>query len=165
MQNAGKRHKAEEIVAKLRQIEVLDEDRVALTWKEYRKYGLTKIMNLKPDEFICSFLLHTLPDGFHRIRRFMAKGHRAAKLTLCRKFLDERTASNDGEPSPVDSGALTWAFCERSIRVKCAPISSRVKMCLTLETNRGSSCSKSGYLEAAKAQFITSHRQGRRRPP
>ena len=69
-------------------------------------------MTLKPDEFIRRFLLHTLPDGFHRIRHFgfMANGHRAAKLALCRKLLDrEPTAPNDGEPSPVDSDALTWA--------------------------------------------------------
>ena len=90
----------------------LDEDHVAFTWKDYRQNGATKIMTLKPDEFIRRFLLHTLPDGFHRIRHFgfMANGHRAAKLALCRKLLDrEPTAPNDGEPSPVDSDALTWA--------------------------------------------------------
>lgn len=51
-------------------------------------------MKLKPDEFIRRFLLHTLPDGFHRIRHFgfMANGHRAAKLALCRQLFDrERT--------------------------------------------------------------------------
>ena len=90
----------------------LDEDHVAFTWKDYRQNGATKIMKLKPDEFIRRFLLHTLPDGFHRIRHFgfMANGHRAAKLALCSKLLDrERTAPNDGEPSPVDTDALTWA--------------------------------------------------------
>ena len=69
------------------------------------------LSKLKPDEFIRRFLLHTLPDGFHRIRHFgfMANGHRAAKLALCRKLLNrERTAPNDGKPSPVDSDALGW---------------------------------------------------------
>jgi hypothetical protein len=86
----------------------LDEN---LTWKDYRQNGETKIMKLKPDEFIRRFLLHTLPDGFHRIRHFgfMANGHSAAKLALCGKLLDrERTTPNDGGPSPVDSDALTW---------------------------------------------------------
>lgn len=46
----------------------LDEDHVPFTWKDYRQNGATKIMRLKPDEFIRRFLLHTLPDGFHRIR-------------------------------------------------------------------------------------------------
>ena len=67
----------------------LDDDHVAFTWKDYRQNGATKIMKLKPDEFIRRFLLHTLPDGFHRIRHFgfMANGHRAAKLALCRSLL------------------------------------------------------------------------------
>src|SRR5713101_9574277 len=58
------------------------------------------------------FLIHTLPDGFHRIRHFgfMANRHRPAKLALCRSVLDhEQTAPNNGEPSPVDSEAQTWA--------------------------------------------------------
>ncbi|MET4121110.1 hypothetical protein ABIB85_007596 [Bradyrhizobium sp. JR1.5] len=68
-------------------------------------------MKLKADEFIRRFLLHTLPEGFHRIRHFgfMANSHRAAKLALCRKLLDrERTAPNDAEPSPAESDALMW---------------------------------------------------------
>jgi len=46
-------------------------------------------MKLAPDEFIRRFLLHALPDGFHRIRHFgfMANGCRAAKLALCRSAL------------------------------------------------------------------------------
>jgi hypothetical protein len=90
----------------------LDDDQVAFSWKDYRQNSATKIMKLKPDEFIRRFLLYTLPDGFHRIRHFgfMANGHRAAKLALCRELLSrERTAPNDGEPSPVDSDALTSA--------------------------------------------------------
>jgi hypothetical protein len=47
-------------------------------------------MTLDADELIRRFLLHTLPDGFHRIRHygFLANGHRAAKLVHCRKLLD-----------------------------------------------------------------------------
>jgi len=69
-------------------------------------------MKLKPGEFIRRFLLHTLPDGFHRIRHFgfMANRHRAAKRALCRSILDpERTAPNIAEPSPVDSAPHTWS--------------------------------------------------------
>lgn len=63
----------------------LDDDHVAFSWKDYRQDGATKILKLKPDEFIRRFLLDTLPDGFHRIRHFgfMADRHRAAKLALC----------------------------------------------------------------------------------
>ena len=47
-------------------------------------------MTLAADEFIRRFLLHTVPDGFHRIRHvgFLANGHRMAKLALCRALLD-----------------------------------------------------------------------------
>ena len=46
-------------------------------------------MTLDAHEFIRRFLLHTLPDGFHRIRHygFLANGHRAARLDLCRRLL------------------------------------------------------------------------------
>jgi Putative transposase len=84
----------------------LDDDQVAFSWKDYRQNSATKIMKLKPDEFIRRFLLHTLPDGFHRIRHFgfMANRHRAAKLALCRALLDhERKAPNNAEPSPLYS--------------------------------------------------------------
>jgi len=62
---------------------------VAFRWKDYRHHGRSKVMTLTADEFIRRFLLHTLPDGFHRIRHygFLANGHRAAKLALCRSLL------------------------------------------------------------------------------
>ncbi len=54
---------------------------VAFRWKDYRHHGKTKLMTLAADEFIWRFLLHTLPDGFHRIRHygFLANRQRAAK--------------------------------------------------------------------------------------
>jgi Putative transposase/Transposase zinc-binding domain len=63
--------------------------RVSFRWKDYRHHGKAKVMTLDADEFIRRFLLHSLPDGFHRIRHygFLANGHRAGKLALCRKLL------------------------------------------------------------------------------
>jgi Putative transposase len=82
-----------------------DQDHVAFTWKDYRQNGATKLMRLAPHEFIRRFLLHTLPDGFHRIRHigFLANRHRAMKLALCRALLDT------AEPSAavcIESGSL-----------------------------------------------------------
>ncbi len=67
----------------------MDGDRVAFRWKDYRHGGRAKVMTLEAHEFIRRFLLHTLPDGFHRIRHygFLANGHRAATLDLCRRLL------------------------------------------------------------------------------
>src|SRR3954469_3277277 len=54
--------------------------------------GAVKVMRLAPDEFIRRFLLHTLPDGFHRIRYFgfLANRRRAANLALCRRALAQQ---------------------------------------------------------------------------
>jgi hypothetical protein len=67
----------------------MEDDGVAFRWKDYRHGGRTKVMTLDAHEFIRRFLLHTLPDGFHRIRHygFLANGHRANRLDLCRRLL------------------------------------------------------------------------------
>jgi hypothetical protein len=77
-------------------IQACDDDHVAFAWKDYRDGGAVKTMCLKPDEFIRRFLLHALPDGFHRIRHFgfLANGHRTQKLALCRSLL-----TDEGEPT------------------------------------------------------------------
>jgi hypothetical protein len=43
------------------------------------------------------FLLHVLPNGFHRIRHYglLANGHRADKLVLCRSLLAAASAAED----------------------------------------------------------------------
>jgi hypothetical protein len=85
---------------------------VAFRWKDYRHLGKSKIMTLSADEFIRRFLLHALPDGFHRIRHygFLANGHRATKLVLCRKLLDVPSL---GPAAEIDAAVLppTIARC------------------------------------------------------
>src|SRR5450759_141742 len=81
---------------------------VAFRWKDYRQGGITKVMKLKACEFIRRFLLHALPDSFHRIRHFgfMANGHRAAKFALCRSLLadhGEQPAPKNVEPASSNS--------------------------------------------------------------
>jgi hypothetical protein len=64
----------------------------------YRDSGGTrKVTTLKTGEFIRRFLLHVLPDGFHRIRNYglLANGHRAEKLALCRKLLEVPSTPTD----------------------------------------------------------------------
>jgi hypothetical protein len=75
----------------------LTDTAVAFRWKDYRHHGNAKLMTLAANEFIRRFLLHTLPDGFHRIRHygFLANSHRASKLALCHRLLDALIA----EPS------------------------------------------------------------------
>jgi hypothetical protein len=46
-------------------------------------------MTLAADEFIRRFLIHVLPDGFHRIRYFgfLCNRQRQSKLARCRELL------------------------------------------------------------------------------
>jgi hypothetical protein len=67
----------------------LADGRVSFLWKDYRHHDKRKVMTLDADEFIRRFLLHVLPDGFHRIRHYgyLANGGRVAKLAYCRRLL------------------------------------------------------------------------------
>jgi hypothetical protein len=69
-----------------------DGGRVSFRWKYYRASGRTKpkVMRLPAGEFMRRFLLHVLPDGFHRVRHsgLFANGHRAAMLARCRELLE-----------------------------------------------------------------------------
>jgi hypothetical protein len=67
----------------------IEDGHVSFRWRDYRQDATNKIMTLTAEEFIRRFLLHTLPDCFQRIRHygFLANGHRANKLALCRRLL------------------------------------------------------------------------------
>ena len=94
-------------------IQDCDDDHVAFAWKDYRDGGAVKTMCLKPDEFIRRFLLHALPDGFHRIRHFgfLANGHRTQKLALCRSLL-----TDGGEPTTRGKIRIANIRAERNRR-------------------------------------------------
>jgi hypothetical protein len=68
-----------------------DADTVAFHWKDYRiKSGdRQKVMRLATPEFIRRFLIHVLPDGFHRIRHYglLASSTRKANITKIRTLL------------------------------------------------------------------------------
>jgi len=87
-------------IANSRLVSITDRE-VAFRWRDYRHHGKLKVMTLAADEFLRRFLLHTLPDGFHRIRHygFLANGHRAQKLALCRKLLAAPPPEPAAEPA------------------------------------------------------------------
>jgi Putative transposase/Transposase zinc-binding domain len=62
---------------------------VQFRYKDYRDGSQQKILPLSADEFIRRFLLHVLPDGFHRIRYygFLGNRYRKQKLEQCRQLL------------------------------------------------------------------------------
>lgn len=81
----------------------LEAGKVSFTWKDYRKDGVTKAMTLDATEFIRRFLLHTLPDGFHRIRHygFLANGDRHDNLDRCRRLIARDAAATPDQPHAV----------------------------------------------------------------
>ncbi len=86
----------------------LDESHVSFRWKKYRQGGghKTKVMRVEIAEFMHRFLLHVLPNAFHRIRHYglLANGHRADKLGLCRSLLSVPDAPVD-RPNDCDNGS------------------------------------------------------------
>src|ERR1700730_12362833 len=99
---------------------------VSFRWRDYKDDNKSKVMTLETGEFIRRFLLHVLPDGFHRIRHYglFANGHRADKLAVCRKLLkvapapigcnsedhdDGDAADNDPPPCPCCGGRVRIA--------------------------------------------------------
>ena len=83
-----------------------DADTVAFRWKDYRvKNGdRQKVMRVATREFIRRFLMHVLPDGFHRIRHYglLASGVRKTNLAKCRALLcdqaPEQASAQEAEP-------------------------------------------------------------------
>jgi hypothetical protein len=77
-------------------------------WKDYRAKAAAryKLITLDADAFIRRFLIHVLPAGFHRIRRYglFANGNRAANLALARRLLSPPDPAASSSESGVDRG-------------------------------------------------------------
>ena len=106
----------------------VDDDEVAFSYKDYRRGGRSRVMRLAPNEFIRRFLLHVLPDGFHRIRHygFLAKGDRGESLARVRHLLQ---AQPTGEPAAAsepqaDNTPASPPSSARIAAVSCAASAS-----------------------------------------
>ena len=87
-----------------------DAEIVAFRWKDYRiKSGdRQKVMRLATQEFIRRFLMHVLPDGFHRIRHYglLAGAARKATIARIRNLLGQRPPELEA-PEPTEPAPLT----------------------------------------------------------
>ena len=94
----------------------IDGGKVCFRWKDYRNSNRQKAMTLEAGEFIRRFLIHVLPDGFHRIRYygFLGNCHRARKLALCRELLG--MAPPGRADPPADYRDCFEALTGRSLR-------------------------------------------------
>src|SRR5260370_26486347 len=92
-------------------------------------------MTLHADEFIRRFLLHVLPDGFHRIRHYglLANANRADNIALARRLLGlPDPAPSSGESSGTDGGH------EGEARSTCPCCGGRHMTCECFEPGRHS---------------------------
>ena len=87
-----------------------DANTVAFQWKDYRvKSGDRRsVMCLSTSEFIRRFLIHVLPDRFHRIRHYglLASAQRKANIAKALTLLGAQTAKQD-DPPVVEVTPLT----------------------------------------------------------
>ena len=76
-----------------------DAKTVAFRWKDYRirNGDRQKVMRLDTDAFIRRFLIHTLPDGFHRIRHYglLASARRKVNIANIRTLLGAEQAKHE----------------------------------------------------------------------
>ena len=79
----------------------MDETTVSFRWRDYRHGNTKMLMALDAGEFIRRFLLHSLPDGFHRIRHygFLANGCRRIRRELIRAMSPRRSKPMAAPPS------------------------------------------------------------------
>src|SRR5271166_5428258 len=95
----------------------IDAGKVSFHWRDYRDGNRQKTMTLQPGEFIRRFLIHVLPDGFHRIRYygFLGNCHRARKIERCRELLRMAPPVPEADP-PADYRGRYEALTGRSLR-------------------------------------------------
>jgi len=87
---------------------------VTFRWKDYRadSRDRQKVMRLAAGEFIRRFLIHVLPQGFHRIRHYglLASGTRADNIARARELLT--ISKPEGQPTAVaDHSKPDCPFC------------------------------------------------------
>lgn len=92
-----------------------DGRRVSFKWKDYRRQGRDRYgcMTLGVEEFIRRFLLHVLPDGFHRIRHYglFANGAREANLAQACALLEAPTPEAPVQDQPGNDAPAPCPHC------------------------------------------------------
>jgi len=82
---------------------------VTFRYKDYRIKGpgRYKTMTLKPDEFIRRFLIHVLPNGFHRIRHYglLASGTKTETIARARELIATATPVQTAHPPQAPESA------------------------------------------------------------
>jgi hypothetical protein len=103
-------------------LQSMEDGAVRFRYKDYARGRRPRSMRLGATEFIRRFLLHALPKGFVRIRRYglLANAHCAQRLALCRDLLGglkDRDPIEDPstEIKSYEPGVFRCRSCEKGI--------------------------------------------------
>ncbi len=92
-----------------------DEAGVTFRYKDYRRSGADRqrTMTLHADEFIRRFLVHVLPQGFHRIRHYglLASAGRKANVARARELLAVPATAGPAAPDAPSDPRLPCPCC------------------------------------------------------
>ena len=90
----------------------IDNGIVWFLYKDYKDKGRIKKCRLRAPEFIRRFLMHVLPDGFHRIRHYglFANGRCKARVAQIRQLLG---SENNDIPPAEDHGGIVCPACKK----------------------------------------------------
>jgi hypothetical protein len=113
---------------------------VTFRYKDYRIEGpgRYKTMTLKPSEFIRRFLIHVLPNGFHRVRHYglLASGSKAKTIARARELIAVATpVQTVKNQQPADSATATDAATEKPVH-PCPCCGGRMAIIETFEAGR-----------------------------
>jgi len=101
----------------------LDAHGVRFRYKDYRRNGRARFgtMTLMPNEFIRRFLLHVLPQGFHRIRHYglLASATCKANVARAKELIAAPLASIDPSTEHDDPDVATGAAADHRPPCPC----------------------------------------------
>jgi hypothetical protein len=123
----------------------VDHDQVAFSYKDYRRGGRSRVMRLAPQEFIRRFLLHVLPDGFHRIRHFgfLAKGERDFNLARVRALIECQTGHEPAEDQKAAADGEPGTEARRDSFAACPDCGGLMRRIATVPAGRAFQCDTS----------------------
>jgi hypothetical protein len=98
-----------------RRLMAVGEHSVTFRWKDYRadRRDRQKVMTLATGEFIRRFLIHVLPQGFHRIRHYglLASGARADNIAHARELLAVAKPQHEPTAAAADQTKPSCPCC------------------------------------------------------
>jgi hypothetical protein len=99
----------------------IEGDQVQFKWKDYRDGDQVKTMTLSAEEFIRRFLMHVMPNGFHRIRYYAVFWETVIAARSCLRaaacLVCVRSNITRNHPSPKRS---TASVTKNPLAVLCA---------------------------------------------